>query len=158
VGPFPTQTKGAGKMSILSQIPKFMRKCPLCGFQECKERQCMFFIGFNDKDYECLFYQIHYNSFSAMAYAHYISLSANMPGQNLLDDISPQVLTKRLERIEETLEALDATTSLPLLEPRLLLRLQDAVKGLSEHAETLRATLKGSVKPQHRKRAGQKKD
>jgi len=118
----------------------------------------MFFVGFDGKDFECLFFQIHSNAAGALAYSLQASLGARIPEAELLVGMQPAWLRARLERLEETLADLETTASLPLLEPRLLLRLREASKGLLEHAETLRVILKDSEQPRGRKRASRKKE
>jgi hypothetical protein len=157
-GQSPHKPTEPEKVSILSQIPKFMRKCPLCDFQECKERQCMFFIGLDDKDYECLFYQIHANTFAAQAYSLRAATQTNMLVQTDPSYWPSEVVKEHLDRIEETLHSLDATTSLPLLEPSLRRRMQTATGYLSEYADRLRGVSTVSGQSRSRKNGGQKKD
>lgn len=113
-------------MSLFQRLRDAKKGCPFCNFEPCNTEKCMFFLGFADKDFDCMFLKIFGQTAGAQAFSHYATLDQPRDHLALLMQLSPESLTTRMGRIQETLEDLDATIAFPILPPEVRSRLVDA--------------------------------
>ena len=106
-------------MSLFTRLLAAKKGCPFCNFDPCNPEKCMFFIGFNNENFDCILLKTYAKSVSAAAYSHFLTFNVPRTHLDFLFQLSPEALKKRLDRIQETLESLDEAIAFPILPEEL---------------------------------------
>ncbi|WP_446424058.1 hypothetical protein [Mailhella sp.] len=139
-------------MSLFSRLIAAQKGCPFCNFNPCNMEKCMFFIGVNNENFDCILLKTYGNSAAAAAYSHFSTFAIPHKHMDFLFQLSPEALRKRLDRIQETLESLDEAIAFPILPEALQKELEGAHAKLSDYREQVFSALE-VVSPRQAKKS-----
>lgn len=138
-------------MSLFTRLLAAKKGCPFCNFDPCNPEKCMFFIGFNNENFDCILLKTYANSVAAAAYSHFLTFNVPRTHLDFLFQLSPEALKKRLDRIQETLESLDEAIAFPILPEELRKELEGSRARLSEYYEQVSSAF-AAVSPHQAKK------